>query len=84
VTLQGFAAKRGIDFAGIPVKQPMRYDEAGWLVAVDPDVYLPPGFPGKYRDAAPPAAGSARQRRPSPPAPGSRCALHVKASERGL
>jgi ribosomal protein S12 methylthiotransferase accessory factor len=57
VTLQGFSAKRGIDFRGISVKQSMRYDDAGVLVAVDLDVHLPPGFPEKYRDAALRAAG---------------------------
>lgn len=57
VTLQGFAAKRGLDVTGLSVKQSMRYDDAGLLVAVDLEVHLPPGFPEKYREAALRAAG---------------------------
>lgn len=58
VTIQGFAAKRGIPFDGITVKQSMRYAADGWqLVAVDLEVHLPPDFPEKYREAALRAAG---------------------------
>lgn len=57
VTLQGFAAKRGLPVEGLTVKQSMTYDDAGVLSAVDLAVTLPADFPEKYREAALRAAG---------------------------
>lgn len=80
VTLQGFAAKRGIPAGGISVKQTMSYDEAGLLRAVDLAVTLPPEFPEKYREAALRAAGECSVKKAIGAAP----TFSVRAAEEGL
>jgi putative redox protein len=44
-----FCQSRGLDTAGLAIRQRMRFEEKR-LVAIELDVDLPPGFPEKYRE----------------------------------
>ena len=51
IFVQGFCAARGIPVDGVRIVERPSFDEAGTLRKVELELFLPPGFPEKYRAA---------------------------------